>query len=151
MWQQLDLASELNLIYDTLWTGAVSSLLISMPEKLNWFRLTNLITVVLLIWKWVGLFLRKNHLLRCWGWLFLLNWIRALTLLPPTKLELWFVLWSIFLLRLLCISINLPYDHAWNTVVTSWLVPLPSCYLELLDKLQKRICRIVGPSHVVSL
>ena len=22
----------------------------------------------------------------------------------------------------------------------------PSCYLELLDKLQKRICRIVGPS-----
>ena len=49
MWQQLDLASKLNLIYDTLWTGAVSSLLISMPEKLNWFRLTNLITVVLLM------------------------------------------------------------------------------------------------------
>ena len=32
-----------------------------------------------------------------------------------------------------------------------WLVPLPSCYLELLDKLQKRICRIVGPSLAVSL
>ena len=27
----------------------------------------------------------------------------------------------------------------------------PSCYLELLDKLQKRICRTVGPSLVVSL
>ena len=26
-----------------------------------------------------------------------------------------------------------------------------SCYLELLDKLQKRICRTVGPSFVVSL
>ena len=27
----------------------------------------------------------------------------------------------------------------------------PSCYLDLLDKLQKRICRIVGPSLAVSL
>ena len=27
----------------------------------------------------------------------------------------------------------------------------PSCYLELLDKLQKRICRTVGPSLAVSL
>ena len=27
----------------------------------------------------------------------------------------------------------------------------PSCYLDLLDKLQKRICRIVGPSFTVSL
>ena len=27
----------------------------------------------------------------------------------------------------------------------------PSCCLELLDKLQKQICRIVGPSHVASL
>ena len=27
----------------------------------------------------------------------------------------------------------------------------PSCYLELLDKLQKRICRIVGPSPATSL
>ena len=29
-----------------------------------------------------------------------------------------------FLLRLLCISINLPYRHAWNTVVTTGLLPL---------------------------
>ena len=27
----------------------------------------------------------------------------------------------------------------------------PSCYLDLLDKLQKRICRIVGPSLTTSL
>ena len=27
----------------------------------------------------------------------------------------------------------------------------PSCYLELLDKLQKRICRTVGPSVAASL
>ena len=30
---------------------------------------------------------------------------------------------KIFLLRLLCISINLPYTHIWNTVVMSGLVP----------------------------
>ena len=33
--------------------------------------------------------------------------------------------------------------HVWAGV--------PSCFLELLDKLQKRICRSVGPSLVVSL
>ena len=37
-----------NLIYETLWTGTRSSLLISMLRKLNCFRLTNLITLVLL-------------------------------------------------------------------------------------------------------
>ena len=30
------------------------------------------------------------------------------------------------LLRLLCISINLPYTHVWNIVVMSGLVPLVS-------------------------
>ena len=49
--------------------------------KLSWCCLTSLITMVLLIRKWMDLSLRKNHLLlRCWGWPFLLNWIGALTL-----------------------------------------------------------------------
>ena len=39
----------LNLIYETLWTGARSGLLISMLAKLNWFPLTSLITLVLLM------------------------------------------------------------------------------------------------------
>ena len=69
----------------------------------------------------MGLFLRKNDLLRCWGRLSLLNWIGALTLplllkLPPRK-------WA----------------------------GAPSCYLELLDKLPKRICRAAGPSLAASL
>ena len=71
---------KLNLILETLWTGARSGLLISMLGKLNWFYLTGLITLVLLIWKWMGLFLRKNHILRCCGWPFVLNWIVADTL-----------------------------------------------------------------------
>ena len=35
------------------------------------------------------------------------------------------------------------YCHVWAVA--------PSCYLELLDKLQKRICRTVGPSLAASL
>ena len=99
------------LISWTLLTGAGSGLLTSVMEKLNWFHLTRLITLVLLMWKRMCLFLRKNHLLRCWGWPSLTNWVGALTLFPllkllPRKLEPWFVLWSFFLLMLLCISIN---------------------------------------------
>ena len=55
----------LNLIYKTLWTGTGSCLLFSMLGKLIWFRLTSLITLVLLMQKWMGLFLRKSNLLRC--------------------------------------------------------------------------------------
>ena len=39
----------LNLIYETLWTGVRNGMLISMLEKLSWFRLTGLITMVLLM------------------------------------------------------------------------------------------------------
>ena len=112
------------------WTLARSGLLISMLGKLNWFHLTSLITLLLLMWQWMGLFFIKDHLLRCWGWpSLLLNWIGALTLslllkLPPRKLEPWFALWSFILLMLVCISINLSYAHVWNTVVTSRLVLL---------------------------
>ena len=37
------------LIYKTVWTGAKNGLLITMLEKLTWFRLTSLITLMLLI------------------------------------------------------------------------------------------------------
>ena len=39
----------LDLIYKTLWTGVRSGLLISLLEKLSWFCLTRLITMVPLI------------------------------------------------------------------------------------------------------
>ena len=48
-----------------------------------------------------------------------------------------FLLW-----RLLCISVNQPYGHAWNTIVISGLV-LSFSTFELLDKLKKQICRTV--------
>ena len=69
LWQQLALASELEADLQ----GTVDwDLLISMLEKFNWFHLTSL-TLVLLMWKWMGLLLRKNHLLRCWSWFSLPN------------------------------------------------------------------------------
>ena len=92
-----------------------------------------------------GSVLEKKSSFKMLGWFSTVNWIGALTLslllkLPPRKLEPWFVLWSFFLLRLLCISINLPYAHVWNTVVTSGLLSR-----------QKRICRTVGPSFAAWL
>ena len=51
-----------------MWTGAEKGLLISMLENYTSF-VWSLKTLVLLMWKWLGLFLRKNHLLRSWGWL----------------------------------------------------------------------------------
>ena len=119
----------LNMIYEAFWTGAGSGLLISMLEKVNWFRLTGLITLVLLMWKWTGLFLRKNHLVRWLDCISFLNWIGSLMLslllkLPPRKFEPWLTLWSFFLLWFLFISMNLPYAHVWNIVATSGLVPL---------------------------
>ena len=114
------------------WTGARSGLLMTMLENFKWFSLTSLISLILLMWKRMGLFLKKNHLLRCWSCLSLLNWIGALTLslllkVPSRKLEPWFVL-CFFLIKLLCISINLPYGFAFNTVVMFRLMLLASAW-----------------------
>ena len=49
IWGNLNWLLNLNLIYETLWTSARSGLLISMLGKLNWFRLTGLITMVQLM------------------------------------------------------------------------------------------------------
>ena len=71
---------------------------------------------------------RKNNLLRCRGWLSLLNWIGALTLslllkLPPKKLEPYSFYEVSFSWGSSEISI-IPYGHVWNTVAMSRLVLL---------------------------
>ena len=80
LWQQLGLAAVLESDLGETVDGVGSGLFISMLEKLNLFCLTSLVALVLLEWKWMSLLLRKNHLLRCWGCVFLLNCIGALTL-----------------------------------------------------------------------
>ena len=50
-----------DLIYKKLWNGVQSGLLISMLEKPNLLCLTSLITLVLLMWKWMGGFSSKFY------------------------------------------------------------------------------------------
>ena len=78
------LSLNLNLIYKTLWTEVRNDLLISILGKLCYFHLTSLTKMVILMWKWMSLLLRKNHLLRCWGWPSLLNWIGAIISIAKT-------------------------------------------------------------------
>ena len=107
------------LIYETLGWGR-KWLVNFSARKTQLVSFDRLTTLLLLMWKWIGLFLKKNHCWICWGWL--LDWGSYMISIAKTaseKLELWFVLWSFFLLGLLCISINLPYRLAWNTVVMS--------------------------------
>ena len=49
LWQQLELASELESDLRDTWIGEGSGLLISMLERLNWCRLAGLLTLVLLM------------------------------------------------------------------------------------------------------
>ena len=87
LWRQLELASELE--SDLLWTGAGKGLFISILEKINLFHLTSNADAIDV--KMDGSVL-KNHLLRYWYCLSLLNWIRTLILslllkLPLKKIE----------------------------------------------------------------
>ena len=86
-WQQFELASELEfdlrdtMDWDKKWLADFSAgktQLVSFDQSNN----TGSIDV-----KQMGLYLRKNHLLRCWGWPSLLNWTGALTLSLLLKLR----------------------------------------------------------------
>ena len=70
-----------------------------------------LIALVVLMWKWMSLFLRKNHLLRCWGWLCSIYSLDCSIAKTISKKIGGFIFSIKFLLRLLCISINLSYNH----------------------------------------
>ena len=118
----------LTLIYKTLLTGEEGGLLILVLQKLCMFCWMSLITLVRFMWEWLGLLLRKNHLLRCWGCLSLINKIAVFTLSlllkqPPRKF-----LWGFFFLSLLCVLINLPYSLVWNTVIMPGLVLLAATW-----------------------
>ena len=58
-----------------------------------------------------------------WG-----SYIISIAKTPSGKLEPWFVLWSFFLLGLLCISKNLLQISTYHTVVMSGLVFLAATY-----------------------
>ena len=103
------------------------------------------------MWKWVGLLLSKNHLLKCWGWPSLLNWI-GVSIISIAKTaskkigasSMKFLSLDVALyLSKSTIHPCMEYCHVWAGAA--------SFYLQLLDKLQKQIWRIVGPSLAGSL
>ena len=102
--------------------------------KPNLFCLSGLITLVLFDVKRDGYLLEENLYFEIfWDYLSLLNYIDAFTLslllkLFPKKLEPWFVLWLVFLLRLLFISINLLFSLKRNNVPSLWLVFLAATW-----------------------
>ena len=90
------------LIYKTLWIRARSGLLISMLGKLNWFYLTSLIAQVLWMWKWMGLFSRKNQMsnvrfqmsdLKIYHFCFKTEWNFLHLLFQIFKSVLWLMEW----------------------------------------------------------
>ena len=105
------------------------------------------------MWKWIGLFLRKNHLLRCWGWLAIPNWIGALTLSLLLKLskKIGALIRSMkFLSPEVALYLYKSTMRPCMEYCCHVWAGTPSCYL-LLDKLQKRICRTVDLSRTTSL
>ena len=81
LWQQLELVSEYESdLPDTVDWGK-KRLVDFNTGKLSWFCLAGLIAMIVLMWKWMGLFLRIYNLLGSWGWPSLLNWIGALNYL----------------------------------------------------------------------
>ena len=121
----------LNLICETLWTGARGKkwLVDFNAGKVQLVLLDRSSNTSAINAKMDGSVLEEKSFSRCWSWLSFLNWIEAITLslllkLPPRKSGPWFILWCFFLLRFLCICINLSFSHAWNTVVMSGLVVL---------------------------
>ena len=120
-----------------------------MLNKLSLFRLTGLIAMVLLMRNLINLFLRKNHLVRCWSCPSILNWIGALTLslVKSASKEIGALIRSVKFLspKVVLHLYKSTIRHCMEHCCHVW-AGAPSCYLKILDKLQKRIWRTVCPS-----
>ena len=137
----------LNLIYQTLSTGVGSGLLISILEKLTWFLLTGLITMLTLMWKLISLFLNKNNLLKS------SKLDSCITSIAKTASKKTGALICSMKFLSSEVVLYLYKSTLWPCMEYCCHVRVGacSCYLELLEKLQKRICKTVGPSLAASL
>ena len=107
-----------------------------MLEKLNLFRLTGVVILVLLIWKRMGLFLRKNHYLRCWV---SLDWSSYIVSIPKSASKK--IGTSIRSMKFLSPEVVLYlYKSTIRPALQGYCCHVwagaPSCFLEMLDKLQ---------------
>ena len=121
-------------------------------ENITLIHLTDLITLVQLMWKWMGLFSKKSHL-KILGVSFSskLNWGSDIVSTVKTAFS--------FFLKFLSSdvyfnSVKLLYPYIKPSCIEychcMW-AGCSSCYLNIWDKLQKRICRTIDPLHAATL
>ena len=96
--------------------------------------------------KWMCLFLRKDHLLRCWG----RSYINSVAKPASKKIGALICSRKFFSYKF---ALCLYKSTIWSCIEYCGYIwaGAPSQYLKLLDKLQKWICRTVGPSFSASL
>ena len=145
----------LNLVYQTLQTGTGSDVLTSVLKKLNWFHLNGQITTGAIDVKMDGSVLEEK------------SSFKMLCLTFFSKLDWGFYIISIAksaskgIGTLICSMQFLSPEvalHLYKSTIRPcieyychvWAIA-PNCYLELLNKLQKRICKAVGSSFAASL
>ena len=120
---------------------AGSSLLISLLEKLNLFCVTSLITLVLLMWKWMGLFLKKNHVLKSFGLSFSSKLDLGSYIISSVKTALKKI--GALIRSMKCLSPEVAPYTALHGILLSCLGRFCSVHVETLAKLQKRIYKTV--------
>ena len=117
-------------------------------------RLVVLIALVRLMWKWMGLSLRKTCS-RCSGWLCLLNWIGPLYIISFAKTVSEKIGALICFMKFLSPEAVLYINKStlrprMESCCHFWAV-VPSCYLVMLNKLQNCLSRTEGPLLAGSL
>lgn len=123
--------------------------LISVLENFSVFHLTFWVTGASDL-KMDGLFLDGNNLLRYMEYLSSLSWNGALAFslllkLLSRTLEPWFVPRSFFIVKLFFIPINMLLWSCIKWCCHVW-ARAASCYLDILDKLNKGVCESGGPT-----
>ena len=145
----------LNLIYETRWTGVRSGLLISRLGKLSWFRLTGLINNGSIDVKMAGSILEEKSSFKMLGLTFSskLDWGSYIISIAKTASKKIGALIRFMKFLSPEVALYLYKSSIRPCMEYCCLVwaGAPSCYLDLLDKLQKQICRIVGPSLAASV
>ena len=103
----------------------------------------------------MSLFLIKNHLLRCWGWPSLLNLDSGSYIISIAKTvskKIGVLINSMkFLSPQVVLYLSKSTIHQCMEYCCHVWAGAPSCYLELLNRLQKRICRTAGPLLTASI
>ena len=131
-------------------------LLFSVIDNFEWFWKESLHKNIQLMWE----FLRAPFLVLHFSYYTLMTFLMMLSVI---LLSVVMILLSILSVigHLICgnnlnwlLNLNLIYETWWTGVRSGLLISMVgkfSCYLDLLDKLQKQICRVVGPSLAASL